>query len=234
MSTNIGMPWTCEQTEAQLTDYLDGLLQPAEQAAFDAHVPNCPNCAPLLASVSHLLTDLHSLDEVEPPPRLIYAILDKTLGPRDAVTGWRAALAWLGRLANPRVGYGFASIAATFLILVSASPGFNWRKPKLADLKPSTIYRNANREAHLVYARGTKFVSDLRVVYEIQSRLNQDQQLPSSQDQRRPQSSPGTEPGRTDGTNPSSPKQQNRANGVDRNLEMLAAGVLVPFERRIR
>jgi hypothetical protein len=31
--------------------------------------------------------------------------------------------------------------------------------------------RTANRQAHLTYARGAKFVNDLRVVYEIQSRL---------------------------------------------------------------
>jgi anti-sigma factor RsiW len=233
MTINSSMPWTCEQTEAHLSDYIDGLLQPAERLAFEAHVPACPNCAPLLANVSHLLGDLHSLDEVEPPPRLIYAILDKTLGPRDTVTGWRAALAWLGSLANPRVGYGFASVAATFLILVSTS-GFNWRKPKLADLKPSSVYRHADRQVHLVYARGTKFVSDLRVVYEIQSRLNQDEQLSPSREQNNPQSSPDREPGRTDGTNPSSPKQQNRANGIERNLQMLAVNVLAPLERRIR
>ena len=227
------MNWTHEQTEARLTDYLEGLLQPEEQLAFDAHVSSCTQCAPLLAGVSHLLTDLHSLDELEPPPRLIYAILDKTLGPRETVTGWRAALAWLGSLANPRVGYGLASMAATFLIIVSAS-GFSWRKPRLADLKPSSLYRNADRQVHQVYARGTKFVSDLRVVYEIQSRLSQDeQQNPATPDRNRPQTSPN-EPGRTDGTNPSSPKQQNRADGIGRNSPMLAAGFPILFERRIR
>ena len=137
--------------------------------------PLARNARRLVASVSHLMTDLHGMDELEPPPRLVYAILDKTLGPRESVTGWRAVLAWFTALANPRVGYGFASVAATFLIVVSAS-GFSWRKPKLADLKPASIYRNADRQVHLVYARGTKFVSDLRVVYEIQSRLTQDEQ----------------------------------------------------------
>ena len=226
------MTWTHELTEARLTDYLEGLLQPEEQLAFDAHVPTCPQCSSLLAGVSHLITDLHSMDELEPPPRLVYAILDKTLGPRESVTGWRAVLAWFTALANPRIGYGFASVAATFLIVVSAS-GFSWRKPKLADLKPASIYRNADRQVHLVYARGTKFVSDLRVVYEIQSRLSQDEQQNPSQDHR-PPSSPNGDPGRTDGTNPSSPKQQNRANGIDRNSQMLAAGFPLWFERRIR
>ncbi len=227
------MNWTHEETEARLTDHLEGLLQPAEQAAFDAHVSACPQCAPLLASVSHLLTDLHSLDEIEPPAHLIYGILDKTLGPRETVTGWRALLAGLRALATPRVGYGFASVMATFLILISTS-GFSWRKPRLADLKPASIYRNFDRQTHLVYARGTKFVSDLRVVYEIQSRLSQDEQENPAQDRQRPQSSPNNDPGRTDGTDPASPKQQNRANGIGRNIQMLAAGLPVSFERSMR
>jgi anti-sigma factor RsiW len=227
------MNWTHEQTEERLTDYLEGLLQPEEQLAFDAHVSTCSQCAPLLASVSHLLTDLHSMDEVEPPPRLIYAILDKTLGPRETATGWRAALGWLRGLANPRVGYGFASVAATFLIVVSGS-SFSWRKPRLADLKPASIYRSFDRQTHLVYARGTKFVSDLRVVYEIQSRLSQDEQQLPAQDRNRPAPAPNGDPGRTDGANPSSPKQQNRANGIDRNMQMLAAGLPVLLERRMR
>ncbi len=226
------MNWTHEQTEARLTDYLEGLLQPEEQLAFDAHVSSCAECAPLVAGVSHLLTDLHSMDEVEPPPRLIYAILDSTLGPRETVTGWRAALSWLQALANPRVGYGFASVLATFLIIVTSS-GFSWRKPRLADLKPATIYRNFDSKTHLMYARGTKFVSDLRVVYEIQSRLSQDEQQLPAQDHNRTQPSNG-DPGRTDGTNPSSPKQQNRADGVGRNSPMFAAGFPVLFERSMR
>ena len=225
--------WTHEQIEARLTDYLEGLLQPEELRAFDAHVSTCTQCEPLLASVSHLLTDLHSMDEIEPPPRLIYAILDKTLGPRETVTGWRAAFAWLRALANPRVGYGFASVVATFLILVSGS-GFSWRKPRLADLKPASIYHNADRQVHLVYVRGTKFVSDLRVVYEIQSRLSQDDQQIPSQDRNRTQPAPKSDPGQTDRTNPSSPKQQNRANGIERNLQMLAADLPLFVERRIQ
>jgi anti-sigma factor RsiW len=222
--------WTHEEIEARLTEYLEGLLQPEEQRAFDVHISSCAQCKPLLASVSHLLDDLHSMDEIEPPPRLIYAILDKTLGPRETVTGWRAAFAWLRALANPRVGYGFASVVATFMIVVSGS-SFSWRKPRLADLKPAAIYRHADQQVHLVYARGTKFVSDLRVVYEIQSRLSQDDQQIPAQD-RRP--APQGDPGQTDGTNPSSPKQQNRANGIDRNLQMLATDLQLFVERRIR
>jgi hypothetical protein len=34
------------------------------------------------------------------------------------------------------------------------------------------LARAANRQAHLVYAHGAKFVNDLRLVYEIQSRFS--------------------------------------------------------------
>jgi hypothetical protein len=106
-------------------------------------------------------------------------------------------------------------------MLITAS-GFNWKKPKLADLSPVNIARNTNRQAHLAYARGTKYVSDLRVVYEIQSRLRQDNELPTTNEGTAPESAPQKEPGRTDGTNPASPRQQNRANDATSHWQVLA------------
>jgi anti-sigma factor RsiW len=214
------MNWTCEQTELLLTDYLDGLLQPEQRREFDLHVNGCERCTPLVSGVTHALSSLHALPELEVPPRLVYNILDATLGPRESVSGWAAFRAWVRSLASPRFAYGAVSVAATFLMLVTAS-GFNWKKPKLADLSPATIARNTNRQAHLVYARGTKYVSDLRVVYEIQSRLRQDTDLPTNNEGTLPESNPQKEPGRTDGTNPAAPRQQNRANNSQ--LQILAS-----------
>jgi anti-sigma factor RsiW len=215
------MTWTCEQIEARLSDYLDGVLTGSERTEFDSHVNGCERCTPLVASVAHLVSGMHSMDQLAEPPRLVYAILDKTLGPREALTGWRAVVAWLRGMASIRFAYGALSVAATLIIFVTAS-GFNWRKPKLADLAPSTIYRNADRQAHLVYARGTKFVNDLRVVNEIQSRLREDSAIPTTPESTVPQSSPEKQPGRTDGSQPASPRQQNRANDIVRPIEVLA------------
>lgn len=212
------MTWTCEQTEARLSDYLDGLLQPAEQSAFDLHVNTCERCTPLVASVSHVLGTLHTLEQVEPSPQLVNSILTATLGPES----WRKAKGWLRSFQSPRFVYGMVSVAATLVVILTAS-GFSWRKPKLADLAPTTIYRNADRQAHLVYARGTKFFSDMRVVYEIQSRLRQDNELPTNTESTVPKSSPNAQPGRTDKTNPSSPRQQNRADEIGRSLQVLAS-----------
>src|SRR5271154_6357122 len=171
--------------------------------------------------------DWPALDEKNrTPPQLIYSILNQTLGPRETKKGWRGAFGWFSGLASPRFAYSAISVAATLLILLTAS-GFSFRKPKLADLSPATVYRNADRQAHLVYARSTKFVSDLRVVYEIQSRLNKDNELPTAPESTVPQSAPGKAPGSTDGTRPTTPRQQNRANGIGRELEFLASEVPV-------
>jgi len=212
------MNWTCEQTEARLSDYLDGLLHPAEQAAFDLHVNACERCTPLVAGVSRVLGTLHTLAQVEPRPQLFDSILTATLGPQS----WRRAKRWLRGLRSPRFVYSAVSVAATFVVILTAS-GFSFRKPKLADLAPATIYRNADRKAHRVYAQSAKFVSDLRVVYEIQTRLNENEQNPTTRQQTIPQNSPGKQPGRTDNTNPSTPKQQNRADELGRNLRVLAS-----------
>jgi anti-sigma factor RsiW len=211
------MNWTCEQTEARLSDYLDGLFPPAEQSAFNLHVNTCERCAPLVAAVARTLGSLYALEPVEAPPQLENAILTATLGAHS----WRNARRWLRSLQSPRFVYGMASVAATLVIILTAS-GFSFRKPKLADLYPATIYRNFDRQAHLVYAHSAKVVSDLRVVYEIQ-RLSENEQNSATREQTIPQNSPNKQPGRTDKTNPSAPKQQNRADEIGRNLRVLAS-----------
>lgn len=226
------MIWSCEQTEARLSDYLDGAMAAGERTAFDAHVNACAFCTPLVAGVSHLLTGLHGLEQVQEPPHLVYAILDKTIGPRETAAGW-GAFGWVRGLASLRFAYGALSVAATIAILLSAT-GFSWSKPKLADLQPASIYRNADRQAHLVYARGTKFVNDLRVVHEIQSRLSQDSEIPVNPESTIPESQPDKNPGQTDGTRPAAPRQQNRANGLAKQVELLAiAAVPHTFSRSI-
>lgn len=217
------MSWTCEQTEARLSDYLDGLLSPRDTQAFNVHVNACARCTMIVSGVAHLLGGLHGMEAVEPPPRLIYNILDKTLGPREA-KGWRAVFAWLRILGSRRFAYSGISVAASLLILLLAS-GFSLRKPKLADLSPLNIYRNADRGVHLAYARSTKFVSDLRVVYEIQSRLGRENELPAPQENTLPRSAPEKQPGRTDGTGPGRPRQQNRAFDISRQFEVLASEI---------
>jgi len=213
------MHWTCEQTEERLSDYIDDLLTAEDRAAFVAHVPSCEKCGPLFASVAHVVTNLHSIAEIDEPPRLVYAILNKTLGPRETVTGWQSLRRFARGLATMRFAYGALSLAATFLVLLTAS-GFNFRHPKMADLKPVNIYRKADAQAHLVYARGTN--SSATCAWSTKfSRVCAKRTSASEFGDALPQRTPGKNAGSTDGTKPG-PRQQNRADGIYRNLEVLA------------
>jgi hypothetical protein len=65
---------------------------------------------------------------------------------------------------------GIATVAVTIVILAhAAAPQLSQLTP--ADLNPVNLVRAGNRQAHLTYARGEKFVNDLRVVYEIRAML---------------------------------------------------------------
>lgn len=227
------MTWRCDQIEARLSDYLDGLLQGAERTEFDAHVSSCTQCAPLLASVTSLVNEMRAMEQFETPPRLVYSILDATLGPRETISIWQSIRNFIGGFASPKVAYGAASVMATAFILLSTS-NFSFREPKLADLRPANVYRSLDRQVHLGSAQVVKYVSDLRVVYEIQSRLRQDQNdLQTAPEDVLPKSAPQKEPGQTDDHQPAQPKQQNRANELARQVEMLAAQCPMMFERSL-
>jgi len=165
------MPWTCAQIEERLSEHLDGLLTPEERREFEEHVAGCARCAPLVAQVGALVGQMHALEPLEEPPRLVSEILDRTLGPRaQPQTGWAKWLGWMRPVSRPRFAMGAVTVLASFLIVFSAV-GLSPAKMTAADLNPVNVFHNANRRAHLVYSRGVKFVNDLRVVYEIQTRL---------------------------------------------------------------
>jgi len=204
----------------------------AQEKAFAGHLSSCASCAQLFVSVKGLLKDLRDVEQVEVPSRLIYSILDQTLGPR--LTSWQVFAKWVRGLATPKFAYGAGSVMATCLIVLGAS-GTSLKKPRLADLSPSNVYQRVDRQAHLAYAKSVKYVSDLRVVYEIQSRLRQDEnQLRVQPEDSEPKTNQEKQPGKGDDQTHTQPKQQNRANELKRQLEMLAAECPLMFERSIR
>jgi len=120
------------------------------------------------------------------------------------------------------------------LILLGAS-GFSFSKPKLADLQPSNLYHSANRKYHLAKANTRKYVADLRVVYEIQSRLRQDQDnLQAPPTDSLPKSAPEKNPGQTNDQKPSQPSQQNRADELKHHVELLADATLLSYRWSVR
>jgi hypothetical protein len=161
------MNWNCTQTEERLSDYLDGIFDPAEAAQFSAHVARCPNCTKLVAQVGGLVAQMRELLPVEEPHDLVRKILDATLGTRTPERASSRWLAWLPSIWEPRFAMGIVTVAASIMIVLHATAA----KTGKTELNPANLFHAANRQVHLTYARSTKFVNDLRVVYQIQSRL---------------------------------------------------------------
>ena len=190
------MEWNCTLTEDRLSDYLDGALTREEAAAFEAHAATCTKCAKLVADVRGLVTRMQKLEPLAAPPMLVTRIVNATTGPQKQSAGWKNVLAWRPAVLQPRFALGLVTVAATILILMYTA-GFTPTRWKHADLSPATVLRTANRQAHLTFAKSAKFVNDLRVVYEIQTRLQPETQ---------PQSAPAVPP-----QNPSPANPQDRS-----------------------
>jgi anti-sigma factor RsiW len=211
--------WTCAQTEDRLSDFLDGLLSADELAAFERHRAGCANCAALLARVDSTVSGMHAMALLEEPPELVRAILDRTIGPRDAnrvvatvpaaqpADSERGWFDWLSALAQPQFAYGALAVLVSALV-VSQALGIQWRRPTIAELQPDSIYREANRRGHMIYARSTKLVSDSRVVYEIQSAF-ETESVPESAPQSKP--TPARTPGQSEIAPHDGPHDPNRA-----------------------
>jgi hypothetical protein len=220
------MNWNCQEVEAKLSEYLDGELTTAEEAGCAAHIAGCDNCREMVASVRGLIGAMHAIEPVEIPLRLVPAILERTLGPKSEKHGWRAWIGWLRPVWQPRFAYGALTVMLTVMVL-SQALGIQWRKPTLADLNPVNLYHSVDRQAHLAYTRVAKYFGDLRVVYEIESKLRSVET--EQQQQKTPPAQP-TAPGKSEG--PSNlPLDLNRA-GFGRGHHTRLASILWPAAAR--
>jgi hypothetical protein len=191
------MNWNCTLTEERLSDFLDGTLAPEEAAAISAHAATCADCTELIAQVRGVVTLMQQAPPLELPAQLERKIIDATLGPQKPKTESEGLFGWLSAVWQPRFAMGVVTVAASFVIVFHAAtaPGSN--------LNPVNLLRGANRQAHLTYARGAKMVNNLRVVYEIESRMSPPESLsepvtpPASQptiEQQPGRQQPGAEP----------------------------------------
>lgn len=165
------MNWDCKQTEARLSDYLDATLAPAEQQAAELHVAACARCVEW-RDARRAVVWLERVEPLPVPPGLETRILAWTTGATASPTFWETlASGWRG-LGQPRVALSLASALVSFSLLLQVL-GIDLRRVSARDFHPANVYRKLDRSAHVAYGHGVKFINDLRLVYEIRSRLDE-------------------------------------------------------------
>ncbi len=179
------------ELENLVSEYLEGTLAAARRAQVEAHLGDCAACRELVADVRRAIELCHSAEELEPAPWLVSKILLATVGEHKPTMRERLT-AFFRPAAQPRLAYAVAMAVFSFSIIVNAA-GINLRNLTLADLNPRTWVDRANRTGHLMLARAEKFYYDLRVVYEIESRMRQLRQ-PATQSTPQDRETPKAEP----------------------------------------
>jgi hypothetical protein len=176
------------EVENLTSDYLEGLLKPGLKREVEAHLSVCPSCQEMVGDVRRAFELCHAAPELEPAPWLVRKIMLATVGERKPRLAERL-VAFFRPTLQPRFAYAVAMAVFSLSIIVNAA-GINLRHMTIADLNPRTWLFRANRAGHLFYARAEKFYYDLRVVYEIESRLRQLRAHPEEEQEAPKQESP--------------------------------------------
>ncbi|HZP05664.1 MAG TPA: zf-HC2 domain-containing protein [Terracidiphilus sp.] len=184
----------CGQWETLLADALDGLLSPADEATFAAHMAACPACTALFEEARR---GREWLEFLSPEPEVPAGLVDKILahtGPRHAaalplagdmlpaVPGvlampaprWQRPgfMGFVQRFAEPRLmmtaAMAFFSIALTLNIT-----GVRLTSLRLSDLRPSAIRSFMERQLTMASVPIIRYYDHLRFVYEVETKMRE-------------------------------------------------------------
>jgi hypothetical protein len=195
------------ELENLVSEYLEGRLDAVRRVEVEAHLAGCDPCQELVAATREVLALCRSAEDLEPAPWLVPRILRATIGERKPSL-WEQIAAYVRPVLQSRAAYVVAMAVFSFSIIVNAA-GINLRRIKLVDLNPRTWFYQANRNGHLLYGRAEKFCYDLKVVYELETRLRQLRPQPDQgtggeeKETPKPQAPAG---GSTEGQQPSAPQ----------------------------
>jgi len=176
----------CMDVEALLCDYVDGTLPAGQSSEVQRHLSGCPGCAALARDAAAAVQFIEQAAPVEPPPELITKILYALPAARHARKrqpgGIRRLLSNLVRpMLQPRFAMGFAMTVLSFSMLAKFA-GIVPRQLTPSDLSPAKVWQVLDDRLHRAWDRTVKFYESLRLVYEIQTRLQErtDQDQPGT------------------------------------------------------
>jgi hypothetical protein len=231
---NISHSPACGQWETLLTDALDGLLRPEDEAKFSSHMAACTACTALFEEARR---GREWLEFLSPEPEIPEGLLDKILsatGPGQVagyglVAGdstaalpiapvWQQKPGFMGRIrrfAEPRLmmtaAMAFFSIALTLNLT-----GVRLSDVRLSDLRPTAVRMLVERQLTVASTPIIRYYDHLRLVYEVQSRMrelrrNSQGENSDNQEQNNTQPTPGESkqnPPKKDGGSRVDPPQQ--------------------------
>jgi len=181
MSGETKFEMQCAEFDALLADALDGALTGEKLAGFERHKADCRACDVLFAEAESGLNWLSALDEVEPPKMLVHNILAATSG-TEIATGMAEAAArksFVSRLRDrlsphlapvftPRFAMSFGMAFFSFTLML------NFLDVKVTDVRKWDLSaRGISRTYEQTQARIVKYYDNIRLVYEIESRVRE-------------------------------------------------------------
>ena len=230
----------CSQFETLLADALDGVLSEEIREAFDAHGSSCLVCGPMFSEAQQGMLWLQSLEEAEPPKNLLHNILAATSMAGSIKAEARPAVAakdrWTWRLRQfvsrpfggvmqPRFVTSFA-MAFFSLSLTLTLAGVGIKDLARADLRPSSIKKAVVLEYTQIESKVVKYYENMRVVYEIESRV---QELKKSsapaEEEGKPQEQPKEEKKNKNDNNDTSDKPEKKQEHYTNLENGLVAGL---------
>ena len=182
----------CGAWETLLADALDGLLNPEDQAQFEAHKATCKACAALYEEARKGREWLEFLSpEPDVPAGLLERILARTgpgfaaSAPMPAMAGARTVPAFVppvwqqtGFFARTRQamqpGILMTAAMAFFSIALTLNlTGVRLSTLRMADLRPVAVRSYMERQLNMASVPIVRYYDHLRFVYEVESRVRQ-------------------------------------------------------------
>jgi hypothetical protein len=228
---NIPNSPACGLWETLLADALDGLLRPEDEATFSSHMAVCASCTALFEEARR---GREWLEFLSPEPEVPEGLLDKILaqtGPGHtseyklatadnvvpmAIPAWQrpGMMGRIRRFAEPRLlmtaAMAFFSIALTLNMT-----GVKLADLRLSNLRPTAVRSFMERRLTMASTPIIRYYDHLRLVYEVQSRMQEIRRRTETQQQQQTQPvQPGESkqnPNRKDGGSRVDPPQQSGA-----------------------
>ena len=166
---------TCADLEILLCDYVDGTLDDEAKAAVEKHLADCASCAEIAADAAAAVAFIERIPAVEPPDELVTRLLFQV--PRKHSESKRGGIRslltrWMEPILQPRFAMGMAMTILSFSLLGKFS-GIPDRPLTPDDLRPSKIWQAFDQRIDDTWDKIIKYYENLRLVYEIESRLSE-------------------------------------------------------------